>query len=253
MKKGYIISSIIVGVVIIGVIATGSIYEYSSDNVDSNSNNKTNLSATVAEQQIIITKIPNSKAVNVKVDGDNKVNTLLIKDILIGNNISGINMDIKVDSAKYYTVNGSDILKACEKQLGVKIPQSRIDLANIIVASSSGLARMASQENIYNLITDTLVYFKNNHSESGLEMGEPNRLISEYAPNIKNDDGADSLYVQMCIFLNAYYNDSNNYYNNLNQNSKLKNNNDNVSNNSNTNSNDYSSNNNLNRNNNHTN
>ena len=244
MKKGYIISSIIVGVVIIGIIATGSIYEYSSgNNLESNSNSKTNLGATVAEQQIIITKIPNSKVVNVKVVGDNKINTPLIKDILIGNKITGINMDIKVDSAKYYTVNGSDILKACEKQLGVKIPQSRIDLANIIIASSSGLARMASQENIYNLITDTLVYFKNNHSENGLEMGEPNRLISEYAPKIKNDDGADSLYVQMCIFLNAYYNDSNNYYNNLNDNSKLKTNNNNSLKNNDSNSNDYNSNN----------
>ena len=207
MKKGRIVSLIIVVAVIVGISVVSG-YEYYKK-TDGNKMNSIQASKVPVEE-ITVTKILNSKEVIVNVTGNKNINKIMIAKVLELNGITGVNVDIKINSEAYGGVNGSEVLKACAKKLNIKVTAEDCKLANILVATSTGLDMLDTHENVYKVINLTNEHFEDHYSNQGLFMGVPDRILNKYSPKIKNDDGADSLYVQMCIFLNQYYTNLNN-------------------------------------------
>ena len=210
MKKGHIVSLIIVILVILGIGIVSSITYFSKE--DSNLTNK--VVKNVPVEQISVKKLEDSKNIIVNVTGDKNINELVIAEVLKENDIEGVEVDIKVNSEAYGGVNGSEVLKACAKALNMNIPVNNYKLANILIASSTGLDMLDTKQNVYKVIKLTNEHFEENYSNQGLYMGVPDRILNEYSPKIKNNDGANSLYVQMCIFLNQYYTNANKDSNN---------------------------------------
>ena len=160
----------------------------------------------VPVEEINVKRISDSKEIIINVKGDNNINNLMIAKVLEENNIEGVEVDIKINSEAYGGVSGSEILKECAKTLNIDIPTNNYKLANILIASSTGLDMLDNKENVYKVVRLTNEYFEKHHNDKGLYMEVPNKILDEYSPTIKNNDGANSLYVQMCIFLNQYYN-----------------------------------------------
>lgn len=214
MKKGVITSIIIVILVILGI---GLVAGYQHFIKESNQGiQQPKIAKSEPVEQISIKKIPNSKDVTVNVIGDKNINELMVAEVLKENNIEGVHVDIKINSEAYNGVNGSAILEEAAKDLNIKIPANNYKLANILIASSTGLDMLDAKQNVYKVVTLTNEYFENNYSNKGLFMGVPDQILNEYSPTIKNNDGANSLYVQMCIFLNQYYTNLNEGSNNNN-------------------------------------
>lgn len=207
MKKTYIISAIIIVVIVGGIFAGYKVY---------NSKGNTNISDITVQSDNKLTtvnvKTTENKNQNIiKVTGFEYINNYVLNDILKMNGINGVELDIDVHNNEYIGVEASQILNACEKTLNITIPKNNIQLANILLASSTGLDRFETKENVSEIVEKTNSYFKNNYSSNGLYMGTPNKILNTYSTSIKNNDGANSLFVQMCIFLNEYYaNNSNN-------------------------------------------
>ncbi|MGL4759928.1 MAG: hypothetical protein ACRCWG_00490 [Sarcina sp.] len=201
MKKGHVISLIIVVLVILGIGVVAGVAYFNKEN--------NALTSKVAKnapiEEISVKKLENSKEVIVNATGDKNINNLVIAEVLKENDIEGVEVDIKVNSEAYGGVSGSEILKACSKALNMNIPTNNYKLANILIASSTGLDMLDNKQNVYKVITLTNEHFEENYSNKGLFMGVPDKILNEYSPKIKNNDGANSLYVQMCIFLNQYY------------------------------------------------
>lgn len=159
----------------------------------------------VPVEEINVKRIPNSKEIIINVTGDNNINNFVVTKVLEENNIQGVEVDININSEAYGGVSGSEILKECAKTLNIDIPTNNYKLANILIASSTGLDMLDDKENVYKIVRLTNEYFEKNYSDKGLYMEVPDKILDEYSPAIKNNDGANSLYVQMCIFLNQYY------------------------------------------------
>lgn len=159
----------------------------------------------VPVEEINVKRIPNSKEIIINVTGDNNINNFVVTKVLEENNIQGVEVDININSEAYGGVSGSEVLKECAKTLNIDIPTNNYKLANILIASSTGLDMLDDKENVYKIVRLTNEYFEKNYSDKGLYMEVPDKILDEYSPAIKNNDGANSLYVQMCIFLNQYY------------------------------------------------
>lgn len=159
----------------------------------------------VPVEEINVKRIPNSKEIIINVTGDNNINNFVVTKVLEENNIQGVEVDININSEAYGGVSGSEVLKECAKTLNIDIPTNNYKLANILIASSTGLDMLDNKENVYKIVRLTNEYFEKNYSDKGLYMEVPDKILDEYSPAIKNNDGANSLYVQMCIFLNQYY------------------------------------------------
>ncbi|MGL4450971.1 MAG: hypothetical protein ACRCTZ_07275 [Sarcina sp.] len=208
MKKGTIASIIIIVLVILGIgLVVG--YKYFTKDL-----NQAKVARELPIEQVNVKKIPDSKDIVVNVTGDNNINKLVVAEVLKQNNIQGVQVDININSEAYGGVSGSEVLKTAAQAVNMQIPQNNYKLANILIASSTGLDMLDTKENVYKVITLTNKYFENNYSNQGLFMGEPNKILDQYSPAIKNNEGADSLYVQMCIFLNQYYTNLNQSANN---------------------------------------
>lgn len=216
MKKGTITSIIIVIVVILGIGLVAGYQHFIKGSKQGAANPKITRNTPVEE--INVKKIPNSKNIIVNVTGDKNINNLMIAEVLKENNIEGVQVDININSEAYAGVSGSTILEECAKTLNMKIPASNYKLANILIASSTGLDMLDTKQNVYKVVTLANKYFESNYSNKGLFMGVPDQILNEYSPAIKNNDGANSLYVQMCIFLNEYYTNLNEGSNNNNNN-----------------------------------
>lgn len=199
MKK-YIIGLIILIIIIIAGIG---IYNFSK------SSNLNNSQEQAKETTVKVIKLDNNNQNMIKVTGFPYINNYVLNDILKMNDINGVDLDINIVNNPYNGIEASQILNECEKALKINIPQKNIELANILLATSTGLDRVETQENVSKLVMQTNEFYKQYHSSSGLYMGGPNKLLDKYSTKIKNNDGEDSLYVQMCIFLNEFYNNYN--------------------------------------------
>ncbi|MGL5820467.1 MAG: hypothetical protein ACRCYE_02390 [Sarcina sp.] len=217
MKK--IIVGIIIILIIIAIAVIGyKVYDISQSNINQNNSKVTQNSSPV---EINVKKLQGTDNVIINVTGDSYLNELMLKEVLEESGIEGVEVNINVKNDDYNGINGSDILAACSKALGIKIPEKDIVLANILISTSTGLDKLDSKQTVYNAIDETNEYFAKNSSPQGLFMQVPNEILAKYSPKIKNSDGADSLFVEMCIFLNEYYNNLNNnpnYYETYNQN-----------------------------------
>ncbi|MGL4741583.1 MAG: hypothetical protein ACRC41_12375 [Sarcina sp.] len=211
MKKIVVGIIIILIIIAIGVIGY-KVYDNSQSNVNQNNSNVSQSSSPV---EINAKKLQGTDDVVINITGDPYLNELMIKEVLEESGIEGVELNINVKNDDYNGINGNDILTACSKALGIKIPEKDIVLANILISTSTGLDRLDSKQTVYNAIEDTNEYFAKHSSSQGLFMEVPNNILAKYSPKIQNNDGADSLFVQMCIFLNEYYNNLNhdpNYY-----------------------------------------
>ena len=212
MKKGRLTSLIIVIAVILGIGLTLG-YKYYTKDGNKISANKIR-TGQVPVEEIKVNKIPDSKEIIVNVTGDKNINNLVVAEVLKENNIEGVEVDININSEAYGGVSGSAVLEECAKDLNMKIPENNYKLANILIASSTGLDMLDNKENVYKVVKLTNEYFEEHYSSKGLFMGVPDKILDKYSPTIKNNDGANSLYVQMCIFLNQYYTNLNKESNN---------------------------------------
>ncbi|MGL4654355.1 MAG: hypothetical protein ACRCWM_00495 [Sarcina sp.] len=203
MKKGTITSIVIIIIVILGIGLVAG-YEYFSKETSQATKHQL-FKKNVPVEEITVKKIPNSKDIVVNVTGDKNINNLVVAEVLKENDIEGVEVNININSEAYGGVSGSAILKECAKTLNMNIPEGNYKLANILIASSTGLDMLDTKQNVYKVVTLTNEHFEDHYSNKGLFMGVPNQILDEYSPAIKNNDGANSLYVQMCIFLNQYY------------------------------------------------
>lgn len=205
MKKGKLTSIIIVIAVILGIGLTLGYKHFSKDKDGNKISSYQKSNRQIPVEEINVKKIPNSKEIIVNVKGDKNINNLVVAEVLEENDIEGVEVDININSEAYSGVNGSAILEECAKTLNIKIPKNNYKLANILIASATGLDMLDNKENVYKVIKLTNEYFEKHYSDKALFMGVPDQILNKYSPAIKNNDGANSLYVQMCIFLNEYY------------------------------------------------
>lgn len=204
MKKSYLISILVIILILIGIFVF--YIGYKDNNKQDNNSPKISSNQDEVASVTVEKNEANQNSFNIK--GKNNINVYVLNDILEMNNINGVKVNINVKDDEYDGLEASQILKACESSLGIQIPDKNINLANILFASANGMDRIEEQQTVGKIVMKTNDYFKNNHTTKGLYMNTPNKILDEYSPKIKNNDGQNSLYVQMCIFLNEYYNNN---------------------------------------------